>query len=317
MSRNDSHTALGPGGEFDIIRELVDEWGPVAAGIGDDAALLDVPLGHKLVVSTDATIEDVHFRRRWISPHETGARAATAALSDIAAMGAVPYGVLVSFIVPAVWREHLRTFAAGLRDSIGASGARIIGGNMARGGAFSCTLTVIGHAANPVLRSTAHAGDALFVTGRLGGPGAAVMAWVRSETPPDWARARFVHPVSRLAEGQWLAAEGATAMIDISDGLEADSLHLAAASGVHCDITPELVPRYPGVTAVEAVASGEEYELLVALPAARAAEVANAFEKRFGLALTQVGSVRAPDLATADLPSRVELRVGHDHFSGQ
>src|SRR5437667_11194522 len=88
--------ALGPGDEFDLIRALKEAWGPLAPNIGDDAAVLRPPSGEQLVVSTDAALEDVHFRRAWLSLQEIGYRAVTAALSDLAAMAAAPLGVLIS-----------------------------------------------------------------------------------------------------------------------------------------------------------------------------------------------------------------------------
>jgi thiamine-monophosphate kinase len=91
-----AHLPLGPGAEFDVVRSLLRQWGSSAVGIGDDAALLDVPAGSRLVVSTDHSVEGVHFRRPWITPEEIGWRATQAALSDLAAMGARPLGLLVA-----------------------------------------------------------------------------------------------------------------------------------------------------------------------------------------------------------------------------
>src|SRR4051812_44622747 len=99
--------SLGPGREFDVIRDLVRRWGDSARGIGDDAAVLDVPAGNRLLASTDATVENVHFRRDWLTPEEIGYRAAAAALSDLAAMGATPIAILVALCVPERWREQL------------------------------------------------------------------------------------------------------------------------------------------------------------------------------------------------------------------
>ena len=306
-----AHSAMGPGVEFDSIRALLTEWGTWAEGIGDDAAVLSVPAGMQLLVSTDATVEDVHFRRKWISAHDVGARAATAALSDLAAMGASANSLLVSLIVPTIWREHLRELAAGLKTTVALANARIIGGNISRGAAFSCTLTVLGYSAAPVRRSGAQFGDLLFVTGRLGGPAAAVAAWERTEQPADWARQRFLHPVARLAEGQWLASQGAHAMIDISDGLAADARHLGAASGAQCNLQPDWLPRFDGVSSNDALMAGEEYELLVALPAQSAHEVATNFRRQFDVEFTRIGTVEPP----GDAAARVELPLGHDHFS--
>ena len=106
------HHALGPGREFDAVRALMARWGDLARGIGDDAAVLDVPPGERLVVSVDSSVEDRHFRRAWLTPEEIGYRAATAALSDLAAMGARPLGMLVALALPTAWRGG-STFGAG------------------------------------------------------------------------------------------------------------------------------------------------------------------------------------------------------------
>ncbi|MEO7996694.1 MAG: thiamine-phosphate kinase [Gemmatimonadaceae bacterium] len=315
-----THTPFGPGKEFDSIRTMLDVWGPVAHGIGDDAAILTVPPGQQLIVSTDASVEDVHFRHAWMSPENIGERAATAALSDLAAMGARADSVLVSIIAPASWREYLPTFAAGVKHSVQAAGARIVGGNIALGREVSCTFTVIGYTDTPVKRSGAAAGDLLFVTGTLGGPGTALLALERGQTPPVWALDRFLHPVARLDAGLWLARNSAQAMIDISDGLAADARHLATAGGLVAELWPESVPRFEGVSATDALASGEEYELLVALPEHMAAEVARTFHETFRLPLTQVGILRSSTTPEGDRPnsaSRVELPGGHDHFSSR
>jgi thiamine-monophosphate kinase len=91
-----THTALGPGAEFALIEKMRKRWGDLARGIGDDAALLRVPRGEQLVASTDSAVDGVHFKRAWLGPREIGYRAVTAALSDLAAMGAAPLGILVS-----------------------------------------------------------------------------------------------------------------------------------------------------------------------------------------------------------------------------
>ncbi|MEP6780525.1 MAG: thiamine-phosphate kinase, partial [Gemmatimonadaceae bacterium] len=233
--------------------------------------------------------------------------------SDLAAMGGTTNAILVSLIVPVIWREHVREFSAGIKATVAAHDARIVGGNISRGSTFSCTLTVIGYSANPVRRSGAQVGDALYVTGKLGGPATAVSAWERGEHPPAWAKQRFVHPTARVREGQWLAAEGARAMIDVSDGLAVDSQHLGAASGAQCVLRPELVPRFDTVSPQDALTAGEEYELLVALPANRANDIAARFRREFEVELTLVGVVETAQ----DSAQRVELPAGHDHFSSR
>jgi thiamine-monophosphate kinase len=301
------------GAEFDTIRALMARWGDLAVDIGDDAAVLAPPAEGTRVVSVDACVEDVHFRRAWISAHEVGVRAAVAALSDLAAMGARAESVLIAFVIPDTWREQLSDVADGMGDVIREAGARIVGGNLSRGAVFSITTTVIGRAKRVVPRSGARVGDLVVVTGLLGGPGAAVQAWHAGESPSAWARGRFVAPVPRWAEGDALAAAGATAMIDISDGLAGDARHLAAASGVQLALEVARVPAGPGIAPDMAMQSGEEYELLACIPVAEYNALAPRWGRVSPVPLTVVGVVHA-DHAAATSADRVMPR-GFDHFA--
>jgi len=304
-----AHQAMGQGLEFDTIRMLLARWGDLAVDIGDDAAVLPaIGDGHR-VVSTDACVEDVHFRRAWLTPYQVGHRAAAAALSDLAAMGARAECVLVAFIVPESWQHDLPEVADGIGAQVRAAGARIVGGNLSRGRTFAITLTVIGVADRVVSRTGAAVGDLVLVTGVLGGPGAALAAWERGEVPHPWAHSRFAAPSPRLAAGRALAAAGASAMLDISDGLAADARHLGAASGVRLAIDPARLPVGPGVLPASALQSGEEYELLVTMPRGAFEAVAGPWEAREGLPLTVIGTVEpaSGDTTLADVG-------GHDHF---
>jgi len=317
-----AHTSMRQGNEFDAIRNLLDIWGDIAAGIGDDAALLPAP-GVQLVISTDACIEDVHFRRGWIGARATGARACQAALSDLAAMGAKANSILVSFVIPDAWRDQLADVAHGIGDAARGAGALIIGGNLSSGAQFGITTTVVGHCAQPVTRSGARPGDVLLVTGLLGGPSSAIGAMERGTNPEPWAMARFVRPKARLEEGQWLAASGVSAMIDISDGLLADATHLAVASGVAIIVDPNRVPVGP-VDIEVALNGGEEYELLATVPAEKADRLIGEFRERFDTGITAIGEVEATSgqgaASIRDVGGRkvnivVEISPGHDHFS--
>lgn len=311
--------ALGPGREFASIARWVRQWGARAHGIGDDAAILDVPAGTRLVVSTDTTTEDVHFRRAWLAPVEIGWRAAMAALSDLAAMGAEPLGVLVALGAPTSWDAALDDVLQGVGDACAAARVPIIGGDTTRGPVLTLGITVLGTTCQPMLRSGARAGDVLFVTGSLGGPGSALAAWLAGGSPRATHRARFARPVARLSMGAWCAANGATSAIDLSDGLVADAGHLAAASRVQIDIELGAVPVLGGVSAREALASGEEYELLITGPMGM--DVA-ARDARIGT-LTPIGRVLAPTPAAGsgvtvrDGPLRVDPPAGYDHLSPQ
>lgn len=328
-SSHRAHQAMGPGQEFDTIRMLMARWGDLAVDIGDDAAVLPSAGDRTRVISTDACVEGAHFRREWLSPREVGVRAAAAALSDLAAMGARADAVLLAFVVPDHWRPLLGDVADGIAEVVRASGARIVGGNLSRGDALSITTTVVGSAARVVSRRGAVPGDVLVVTGTLGGPGRAVRAWNAGEAPDAWARARFAGPVPRLAEGAALAAAGAHAMLDISDGLVADARHLAAASGVRVTIDGGRLPCGEGIDPREVLSSGEEYELLAALPPEVAGRLLVEWPARFRVPLTAIGTVTAVEVggaidigdmgdaagSDASFPSRVEFGTGHDHFS--
>jgi len=301
---------LGPGAEFDAIRSMLERWGPRASGVGDDAAVLGLPRGESLVASVDTAVENRHFVRGWLTTRELARRAVVAALSDLAAMAATPAGVLISLIVPDAWRDELLGLADGVGDAVRDAGTYIIGGNISAGDELSITTTVLGHVYVPLARSGAHVGDRLYVTGRLGGPADALFR-LRDGRDAGPHRDRFARPVARIAEARWLAERGASAAIDISDGLAADARHVAAASGVRLVLDSPDIPCVSDVPAELALASGEEYELLVASPVALdAAE----FEARFGIPLTPIGIVEhGSDVVVRG--ARVAAPSGHDHFS--
>jgi thiamine-monophosphate kinase len=308
------HIALGPGREFDAIRSLLREWAGVAEHIGDDAALLEVPRGERLVASVDACIENRHFRREWLTPREIGYRAVAAASSDLAAMAARPLGILIALAVPDQWRADLDEIGAGIADACRGTGARILGGNTTAAGELSITTTVLGSAFAVLERSTLRPGDTLYLTGSLGASGAALHA-LRANTALDPShRVRFARPQPRIAESQWLARAGAHAAIDVSDGLAVDLAHLAAASGVTIEVHLEDVPVVPAIPAERAVASGEEYELVVG---ARAPLDTADFAARFGLPLTRIGLVREGDTEVVMLRAGVRVANvgGYDHFT--
>jgi thiamine-monophosphate kinase len=312
-----THLAMGDGAEFDRIRALLSHFGTQAAGIGDDAAVLSIPTGEQLIASVDVAVEAVHFRAEWLAPDEIAWRAMHAALSDLAAMGATPRGVLLSWTLPPDRLQWLDAIAAGSAAAARAAEVPIVGGNLSRGDTLTLGTTVMGSAVHPVSRAGAQVGDRCYVTGRLGGPQAALRAWLAGAQPSAAARERFAHPVARLREGRWLAGAGATAMIDISDGLLADAGHLAAASGVSLAITSALVPVHPDSVHADALRSGEEYELFITAPLIDCAQ----FERELGTTLTAVGEVRHAEggpRVRFDTPgdvSRVDSPRGHDHFS--
>lgn len=303
---------LGPGKEFDLVRVLLAEWGKAAQRIGDDAAVLDVPSGERLVVSTDTSVEGIHFRREWLNSFEIGYRATAASLSDLAAMAARPLGILIALTLPDGNKEEAREIATGIREGASAVLCPIIGGDLSSGKELSLTITALGSAVRPLSRAGAKIGQRVYVTGRLGGPAAAVRAWRAGGEPTESDRARFANPVPRIEPGIGLAARGATSGIDISDGLMADVSHLAAASKVCIEIDAERIPRVGGVSAVQAASSGEEYEIVVTAPEIDTGQ----FSEEFGLDLTEIGRVVAGTTGIV-LMQKGELIVvppGFDHF---
>jgi len=296
-------------------------------GLGDDCAVL-APAGTMLLASTDVSVEDVHFRRDWLSLEEIGWRATAAALSDLAADGAEAGRVLVALTVPMEAADEDVVMAmAGAGGAAAEVGARVVGGDLSSGPAWSLAVTVLGWAAEPVTRAGARAGDGVWVTGELGRPRAAVEAWRRGNAPDDEARRAFARPVPRIHAGRWLARHGARAMIDLSDGLGADAAHVAAASGVAIALDLDRVP-VAAAAATEArrlelppqrfaAESGEEYELLVALPATFGVEDVLAFRSVCGLPLTRVGEVRSGAGVHARLGGAAVALTGFDHFAAR
>ncbi len=292
--------ALGPGGEFDLIRSLLGSEAKtpddVLVGPGDDGAVLR----GGWVLSTDLTVEDVHFRRGWLADREVGYRAAAAALSDLAAMAADPLGILVSLAMP-VGRVDVEAVYVGIREAIAGVGAVVLGGDVSRSpGPLVLDVVVVGRSDRPASRAGAVPGDELWVTGALGGAAAAVELWEHGRVPNDALRDAFARPKPRLSEARFLVEGGEIhALIDLSDGLAGDAGHLAAAGGVRIVLETDGIPVAPAATDALgagdakslALHGGEDYELLLAAPAG-AVDPAS-FAERFGLALTRVGRVEA------------------------
>jgi len=313
--------ALGPGREFDRIRAMAARWRERAHGLGDDCAFLDTG-GGRIAVSVDLSIEGVHFRRDWLAPAEIGYRAAAAALSDLAAVAAEPLALLLSLGMSAQEPEETAlAIADGVGDAVADAGALVVGGDLSRADTIVIDCCVIGRSPAEVRRRGAKPGDRLVVTGALGGPLAALTAWRAGEEPAPEARARFVRPAPRHAAARFLAAHRAHAMIDISDGFASDLAHLLAASGVGARLELERVPVL-AVAAAEAARrgesawsfaarSGEEYELLAALPP----DVTDADLADAPAALTVVGWVEAePGVRATAHGAPAALPAGWDHF---
>jgi len=321
-------------GEFELIeqikRRLPQAGHRIRLGSGDDAAVT-VP-GGATATSVDALLDGVHFRREWSSPAQIGAKALAVALSDLAAMGAEPgEAYVVLGIPPDLDEDDCIELLDGMTVLAEATGTTLAGGDVTRAPTLTLAVTVVGHAANPddfVTRAGARPGDALVVTGELGAAAAGLLL-LEKQAGQDVPQVsgpygystrgtsaalvgRQLEPRARLGAGRALAAAGATAMIDLSDGLGGDAGHLAAASGAGLRIEAAALPIEAGVAAVAeaagrdalslATAGGEDYELLASLPADRFDAAAEAVEQTGEARLSRIGEVVAGEGVEIRLP---------------
>jgi len=295
----------------------------VTLGIGDDAAVL-APFVGGVVLTVDAAVEGVHFLRAWAPLRVLARRAVMAAVSDLAAMGASPRATLVALALPAALDDaDFLALVDGTADAARETGAALVGGNLTRASEISITTTAVGEAGARVLtRSGARSGDAVYVTGVLGAA-ALGLAHLQTGRADEPEAAPFVErwcvPTARLATGTALVAAGATACIDVSDGLAQDLGHLARASGLAARIEAPSLPMLRtqaaraaalGLDAVTlALTGGEDYELVYTGPPSPALD---ALGTRIGtLFAGPAGAVTAYDATGAAL---ARTQPGYSHF---
>ncbi len=255
-------------------------------GIGDDCAVLRPRRGEELVVTTDLSLENVHFRRDWHPPQSVGHRCLARGLSDLAAMGARPEAAFLSLALPAELATHpkssssqswMQAFFDGLMALAERYRVPLAGGDLAKspafrhaGGLVVADIVLLGSVpkGRSLLRSGARPGDLIYVTGALGGSAAELLALERR---PAAFRGRdeggqghpHLYPEPRLAAGRKLMRDSlATAAIDLSDGLSTDLAHLCEESGVTAEIDAESLPVDARATLEQALHGGEDYELL-------------------------------------------------------
>jgi thiamine-monophosphate kinase len=246
-------------------------------GIGDDCAVLSVPPGHEVLVTTDFTLEGIHFRREWHPPEVVGRRCLTRGLSDIAAMGGEPLAVFLSLALPRKLPQNwVDRFMKGLLGLAGEFKVPLAGGDTAESpSGILADIVVLGSVpkGTAILRSGARAGDGIYVTGELGGAAAALEQLFAGKKirPTDFSR--HFHPVPRIGVGRFLRSKGlATAMIDLSDGLSTDLAHVCEESGVGAEIFAHALPLATAgkqgteVDLRHALHGGDDYELLFTVP---------------------------------------------------
>jgi thiamine-monophosphate kinase len=323
-------------GEFELLAEVRRRLPPPGPGVrlgsGDDAAI--VVRGGATATSVDALIDGVHFRRERASLAQIGRKALAVALSDLAAMGAAPgEAYVVLGVPPDLDEDGCLELLDGMAGVAVETGTTLAGGDVTRAPVLTLAVTVVGHADSPddlVRRDGAHPGDLLVVTGELGGAAAGLLLLNREDHPSSHLSAhsadkceltaaaggafvaRQLEPRARLAAGRALAGAGATAMIDVSDGLGGDAVHLAAASGVRLEIDAGSLPVAVGVADAAAAAGrdplelatagGEDYELLATLPAEAFERAAASVAEADGSSLTEIGRVAVGEGVEIRLP---------------
>lgn len=307
--------------EADRIARLVQRFGGdgrLAVASGDDAAVARSE-GAVTVTSIDTIVEHVDFTLPEWPLEAVGQKAVGMALSDLAAMGARAGEIYVAAGLPKTFTERqFDALADGIAAAAEANGAIVAGGDLSSAGEVFLSVTVVGYADGVdavVKRSGARPGDVVAVTGTLGGARRALELIGPGAELSDPRLAKQFRPAPRIAAGRALTAGGATAMIDVSDGLARDAGHVAAASGLELTIELARIPLAEGVEdAVYAAGSGEEYELLATVPPERFAQVRRAVEAS-GVPLTAIGHAAEGSGAKLVEPGGANVEVGgFDHF---
>jgi thiamine-monophosphate kinase len=326
---------------IETIRKLLSGDAPgVRLGPGDDAALVET--GPNLgVLTADLLVEDVHFERSTTSARDLGYKALAVNVSDVAAMGGSPrYAVVTLGLTDDIDPAWVVELYGGLREAADEHAVAIVGGDVSRAERVVLSVAVTGEVPEgaAVTRSGARPGDRIAVTGSLGGAaGGLRLSRVEDRAAnrsagTEWGRellAAYFRPVARVGEGQTLAQVGATAMMDLSDGLALDLWRLCRESEVGASVRLADVPVAGGLTPLAealpdvdpldlALSGGDDYELLVALPPDAVEPAAAKLRERFGTQLTEIGEfVSEPGLVAVGPDGRerpLEPR-GWDHFA--
>lgn len=324
---------IGGLGEFALIARVTSQFpttDDVILGPGDDAAVVASPDG-RTVATTDLLVEGRHFRREWSTARDVGHRAVAQNFADVAAMGARPTGLLIGFAAPSdlpvTWAEE---FTAGVRDECAVAGGAVVGGDMVGSDTLTIAVTALGDLQGraPVRRDGARPGDVVAYTGHLGLSAAGLALLEQGIDGPAECLSEHRRPSPPYARGAEAARLGATAMLDVSDGLAQDLGHVCRASGVRIDLEGEALRPEPALveavrvlgagadTAERAardlmVAGGEDHALAAVFPPHT---VLPAHWSRVGTVVRTTGENAEENTIPVTVDGRVPPRGGWDHF---
>ncbi len=326
-------------GEFGLIKNARDIFTPlnkgVIVGIGDDCAAIKPRKGFLLIATTDALVENIHFKLDYIQPYQLGIKSININLSDIAAMGGIPLYALLSIAVPKnISVMFINEFLKGVKDGAKRFKVSIIGGNVSSSkNEFSINMAILGEAEEKymILRKGAKAGDKIFVTGYLGDSAAGLEILKRSQKSEVRSQKkrklikRHLMPIPRLEEGRFLAVKKlATSMIDISDGLASDIRRICEESDVGANIFTKNIPisrelkseiRNPKSEINLALYGGEDYELLFTVKPENLRKLKSLW-KNIKTPITMIGEITKMgiNLVNADGKAIPLTKEGYNHF---
>ena len=325
--------------EFELIARLTKgapkEAPDLLCGVGDDCAIVDGPDGKNWLVTMDALMEGVHFRREWTDMATLGRKALAVNLSDIAAMGGTPRFYLVSLGLPNDLRAKCaEQIFAGMRELASEFGVELIGGDTVRSeSGLALSVTVIGEVKEDrsLLRCTARSGDIVYITGTVGGAALGLRCLNRGEAGEEAASFvnRHNNPVPRVNAGRLLGESGmVTAMIDVSDGVVADLGHIAECSGVGFRIELIRIPVDDDFRALArkihanpaelALSGGEDYELLFTVRPAHAEKFEEKVMPKLDVPVARIGAIVGEktrrEVTDVDGKFFIPAVAGFDHF---
>lgn len=298
----------------------------VIKGVGDDCSVWKEGEEYR-VFTTDSMVEGDHFLKEWFTPEEIGRRAIETNLSDIASMGAKPTFLYISLIIDdRTSPEWLELLYKGIREKCEEHNLTLMGGNVTHGKTLSITIGIQGDSIKfPILRNGAKEGDLVVVTGTIGDACVARMVLNRKKQIPDTLKDRLAHPRARLKEAE-VISEYASSMIDISDGIASEAIHLARQSGLGVIIDSNSMPTRSQVKELASIAGidvleaqlrgGEDYELMFTISPKKYEELNKKYHLYSQIGVTEIGKmvsekkyVYIKDNKENDLPK------GFDHFS--